>query len=295
MFHLFNIDSSNAGKLSPLLYPHEIEKLQKTNSQETAFSIGASIFSKPVGVINAVSDPTTDIPIIEKLFVIEKYRNSGIGTALLRAMEKRLAEKGFQKAGLVFFKPEKPPEFPLDFIAAKQGWSKPVLKTLFVKADERIRNAPWYNKFKLSPSYELFLWCRLSEEEKQDFKKSLEKDPCYPGYLSPFINEEKIEPVNSVGLKYKDELVGWIITERIDEDTILYSRGFIKSQLQKSGLYVILISQAVEYSYQNGIYNGIYYVDAKDSRMFNFVNRRMKDFVVSLKGKYFSYKHLDNK
>ncbi|NET42698.1 hypothetical protein [Okeania sp. SIO2B3] len=44
----------------------------------------------------------------------------------------------------------------------------------------------------------------------------------YPTSLSPFGNTPA-EPLNSLGLRYETQLVGWMVTHRVATDAIRYS------------------------------------------------------------------------
>ena len=52
---------------------------------------------------------------------------------------------------------------------------------------------------------------RVNPEERNRIIDQKEK---YPAVLSPFQEEERIEPSTPIGLRYNNEVVGWMITHR---------------------------------------------------------------------------------
>lgn len=81
--------------------------------------------------------------------------------------------------------------------------------------------APWLNKnYRFSPSFTFFPWQEITPEERLNLQKQQETSLWIPDELSPFKHEENLEPLNSLGLRYEGEVVGWVITHRLSPDTI---------------------------------------------------------------------------
>jgi hypothetical protein len=83
-------------------------------------------------------------------------------------------------------------------------------------------------------------------DECRAIERSQAASPCIPRDLYPFHPEEKSEPLNSLGLRYQGQVVGWLITHRLNSNTIRYSYGFIRQDLQKMGRLIFLIANAVQ-------------------------------------------------
>jgi hypothetical protein len=87
----------------------------------------------------------------------------------------------------------------------------------------------------LPSEYELFPWVELRPEERADILTRQRAAEWYPETLSPFPEEERIEPVSSLGLRFHGQVVGWCITHRMKPDTIRFFRLFIRRDLQPMG------------------------------------------------------------
>ena len=101
--------------------------------------------------------------------------------------------------------------------------------------------APWFHlKLNYPKDFKEFLWKTLKDSDRQYIRHN-EQQGRFPEFLSPLLEERTIEPMNSLGLRHKGEIVGWMVTHRIDIDTIRYSSLFIERSLQKRSLAMKLL------------------------------------------------------
>jgi hypothetical protein len=147
-------------------------------------------------------------------------------------------------------------------------------------------------KTKLPDSYSIFPWSEITEAERLALQKPEERFPWIPETLIPFIHEENFEPLNSLGLRYQGELVGWMITHRVSVDTIRYACGFLRPDLQKMGRFIPLLANAIHIQNKANILNCICVVSLQRNAMVNFVKKRMAPYLTSLKESQESYKLL---
>lgn len=293
MHTIEKVGSSNIHKYHGLTSVYSGNTLHNIVTNNSIAAIGASIFGKPVGLIWALPNTTeVDTPIIDKFFVIKKFRKKGIGSSLLQEMEKDLKQKGYKKVRCVFLRLENCDPHSRNINLTQLGWDEPSLESVIFKADLRIRNAPWFNNFKVPDDYGILLWKNISDTDKKKFRDQIEKDQWYPKNLSPFGPGKGVYSKSSVGMTYKGEFVGWLMTQHVNNEIISFSHGYVKPQLQKSARYLHLITAAVKYSAENNYTKGIFTVSMKDKRMYNFIKRRFKDYTYETKEKFATYKHL---
>lgn len=96
----------------------------------------------------------------------------------------------------------------LEGLLEKLHWGAPTLRMRICESDfESITRAPWMARRKFPPGYEVFPWVNLTAAEREDIVARKQEQEWYPDQLSPFWMEALLEPVGSLGLRYKGEIV----------------------------------------------------------------------------------------
>lgn len=264
-------------------FPTYQKQLQQLTSNTIA--IGASLFKQPIGLVLAEipSESEGRVGKVLSLFVKKSHRNKGIATKLLAALEAQLLDRGCQKIELVYMS-DKPSTMALEKILSKLNWEKPKSRMLVCKSTtEKIASAPWLQKFKLTSSYTILPWEELVPDCKQKILLQQEEKPWYPNSLDPFKNHEaRLEPLNSLCLLYHGDVVGWMITHRLNPETIRYTSLFVRKDLQKIGRAIPLLVEAIRRQVNSDIFNGIWSIERDNLPMINFVKRRFTPYLTSL-------------
>ncbi|MGK7941446.1 MAG: GNAT family N-acetyltransferase [Crocosphaera sp.] len=272
-------------------YPHYRQQLKKINRDSSIIALGAELNSQPLGLTLAKYNPKNNKGEICSLFVAPEYRQQGIGTKLLSTLEEKLVKQNCQEISLVYIPNQT--TLALKKILTNHHWSFPKPRMLIcVGTRESIENAPWLNfDTRLPTKYEIFPWVELSNTEKKLIKKSQEKSPWYPEILSPFKEEHLIEPINSLGLKYKNEVVGWLITHRINHETVRYTSLFVKKELQKLGRAIPLFTKAIKLQVnKTNTSQATFTVVLDNQAMIEFVKRRIKPYLASCRQSFITSK-----
>lgn len=292
MISFFRIESSNAYNFLSLTYSQFENKLINIDSEKYAFAIGAAIFNKPVGLVFASIDTQTDTGSIETLYVLENHRKQGIGSTLMKMIEKLLEGKECKKLQIKYRKPVNSKESFIEKIIKKSGWEKPLLKNCFFKLKNRqeILNELWMN-IPMPPSCQVFYWRDLKEEEirllKEEDKKTSEDDE----YLSPFMKED-FDPNTSLGLKHNGEIVGWNITRRLSDKVILFALICIKKEFRRGKFAPLLLAESIKKAYKNKFSKAIFTVDYKNKKMLRLSNKHLKKFSYEVREEFESEKYL---
>jgi uncharacterized membrane protein len=230
--------------------------------------------------------------ILLSVFVEPTYRFQGVGTDLMTRLEQELIFRGCTDAKLIYTSGQ-PTTPAFERLLQKCNWTPPKPRMLVCKSSiDKIVHAPWMQKTKLPDSYSIFPWSEITEAERLALQKPEERFPWIPETLIPFIHEENFEPLNSLGLRYQGELVGWMITHRVSVDTIRYACGFLRPDLQKMGRFIPLLANAIHIQNKANILNCICVVSLQRNAMVNFVKKRMAPYLTSLKESQESYKLL---
>jgi hypothetical protein len=125
----------------------------------------------------------------------------------------------------------------------------------------------WLEEYRKRPSeegYQLFLWSALHESERIQLLKQAEEN-AFPPSVSPFSDESHIEPLNSIGIRYKKQLAGWLITYRTDAETITYGSVFVYPEFRNTNILFALGSHSLALQQESKIPKGIVEINLQQS------------------------------
>jgi len=211
------------------------------NQKALLVGIGAIDQNKPVGLALAILDKPYGHANILDLYVDPSHRNQHIGRDLLLTLQQESIKQG---AGLfTYIYPLNEDYTPaLEKMIASCGWTK--ARPFLIKCHFNVFNfnIPWVMKstHTFPPGYSIFPWAELTRAERQDLeRRGRENEFAYA--VSPFANEAKITPLNSIGLRFQGRVVGWMICHQIAPDTIQYSALYVESTLKQHGLIMVTL------------------------------------------------------
>ncbi len=282
MYTISSLNNQTAKQYECLTFPSYQRQLQSIES--TTVAIGASLMQQPIGLALAEIKSESDdrSAKVLSLFVKERYRNSGIGTALMTKLEAKLLTKGCNKVELVYMS-DKPSTTALEKLLTKLNWGESQSRMLVCKSTtDKIATAPWLQKYKLASAYTLLPWVDLVPRHRQKIYQQQQEQEWYPETLNPFNNANQLEPLNSLCLLYHGDVIGWMITHRINPDTIRYTSLFIRQDLQKVGRAIPILANAIKRQVDSDIVNGIWTVAMDNDPMVQFVKRRLSPYLTSL-------------
>ncbi|MBA3602226.1 MAG: hypothetical protein H0W50_00955 [Parachlamydiaceae bacterium] len=140
-------------------------------------------------------------------------------------------------------------------IYAQAGWNPPfqhMARLFFYTADFHPIWLEEYRKLPLEKGYQLFPWRFLRTPEREMLVRQHEEN-AFPASISPFFEESRIEPLNSIGIRYNKKLAGWLITYRADAETISYSSVFVYPEFRNSYILLALGSHSLELQQQSNM------------------------------------------
>jgi hypothetical protein len=152
--------------------------------------------------------------------------------------------------------------------------------------------AHWIHEMRPGPGFELFPWTQLSLAERN---RLVEQKENYPAALTPFLKEERLEPCNSLGLRYENDVVGWMITHRTRLDTIQYSSLFVDPAVMRlqPGIGMAVLAKSVSLQIAAGVPRLIFMVNMDNPMGLNLIKRRIKPYLQSMVETRFSFKNLN--
>ncbi|NEP34047.1 GNAT family N-acetyltransferase [Moorena sp. SIO3B2] len=280
MYELTRIDKfGQAFFYQPLTFPLFRTKMRTLTPEGSMVAIGASYLNKPVGLVLAEILPDYNCTKILSIFVLPSHRRQGVGTALLSFLERELVVRGCTKAELFCelydFKIQSK-IFPLEALLQKCNWRLSNIELVYRSDLVKIFQASFMKKTKLLPSdMQIFSWEDITYKERLIIEQTQMDKSWIKETLYPFKYEENFEPLNSLGLRYRGEVVGWMLTERVAVDSILYNCMFVRKDLQKMGRAIALLIEAIKRQNKANIPNCIWEVNHKNTLMIRFIDRYM--------------------
>jgi GNAT superfamily N-acetyltransferase len=186
-------------------------------------------------------------PELLSVFVAPDSRGRGLATAMVDAIERAVAARGASSIEAVYMTGK--PSIPaVERIFEKRGWEPPALRTLTVRFTiQEAISTPWYGRTGLlPPGAEIFAWKDLTADERQELRASNERAPWIANSLQPWRHDSiGFDPVSSVGLRYRGEVVGWVINHQMDAQTVRFTCSFMRKDLSRRGRIVPLYSESI--------------------------------------------------
>ena len=221
------------------------------------------------------------IPILKEgeiisIFIQPEYRNRGIGTKLLAKGQEFLLSQEYKTLTFCYQK-EKEYSVFLEKILTKLNWSLPTPHTVDLYFIVKEFHPKWYRQYKLPKYLEIVSWFAMTEEEKE-FLMRMDEYEVIPSIVSPLHkNLESIEPINSLIMRYQGNLVGWIVSNRINYDTIQYSSLFFFPEWRNVGWFIFLLSKSIFLQQESLIPKAVLTINLEntDARWIHFVKEQL--------------------
>ncbi len=283
MYALNILEKSTTGKYEKFTFPCFRDLLRNIDGDRSVIAIAASHQEQPVGLALAQIRSDSKSAEVLSIFVEAAHRTKELGTALLKRLEQELRTRGCTTTEMVYMTGQ-PTTPALERLLQKCNWQPPHPRMLVCKGDYgKISLAPWIKKYSHLPSsYSIFPWQEITAQERQAIAQQQETQPWIPEDLIPFKHENNFEPLNSLGLRYQGQVVGWVINHRLSSDTIRYTCSFVRKDLQKMGRIISLYAEAAQRQYKANILQCIWTVPLQHESMVNFVKRHWAPYLNSL-------------
>ena len=260
---VYHLNSSNALDYNHLTYPSLQKRWQTQPPQGELTGLSASLDGAIVGFAISERLNPQQAEIIS-LFVLPEYRSQGIGTRLLAYLERELAQQGCVEI-ILSYSTSTLTNVALEPLLQKLHWQSPQINLVLGKtATEKIAPAPWLNKYPLPPAFEVFPWLDAGLS------------------LPPNIEAHRLEPLNSLGLRYRGEVIGWVLTHRVAPDTIRYTAVSIAQAFEQRGRGVSLLAEAIRRQVDSGVPYLTGSVSYRYPRLLKFVERHLTPYLTGV-------------
>jgi len=287
-----NLTTANSEMFSVLTYKHY--KKQLTELKKTA-AIGAVIGGFiPAGLVLISLPEKKDYPAkILSLFISENSRRQGIGRELLQRAQETIKELGYTKMRIVFSKNR---TGDLGQLLASKEWKEPIDNFFIynVCVKDVLEQSSWIRNDYIRPEFEIFPWAELRDDERIKLCADKEKKECeWAGFQPPINPEEKFELINSLGIRSKNGLAGWITYQENNKMTKACSLLYVMKKYRRSTLAIGLIIESFCLQVDAGIPNVSCIIKTENLPMLNLYRKRFDFATISVSQTMISEKEFE--
>jgi GNAT superfamily N-acetyltransferase len=244
---------------------------------------GAVLFQESVGFVFAELKESFRAAVIRSIAVAPEQRRIGIGSALLRLVERELIRRGCGVAEVIYMSGRSSTP-AVEGLLRSAGWPAATPRLMICTSDfELLSSAPWMAPTDFPAGFDVFRWDELTAFERADVLECQEREPFFPEALSPFAHEDVAEPACSFGLRFKGRVVGWCLVQQFGEDTLRCGSLFVRKEFEAQARAVALLARSVHATPQTGRPHFIFDVSFERPRMIQFVRRRMAPYLKSIR------------
>ena len=216
----------------------------------------------PVGTASWEIDDTR--AHLRSVFVEPAYRGRGVAGALLDATHRYVRRGGARVIDAMY----EGPAPALERALAKAGWRWPMPGMLVCRASKAVMRGRWA-RARPPRDVTLFPWAALSSDAAARVRAGE-----HPEALSPFTAEPS-DDVTSVGARAGPDIVGWLITHRVERDVVRYSRLFVRPERRHGLLGLALVAEAMRRQDAAAIPFATFGVRSDNQTMRRFVERSL--------------------
>lgn len=250
--------------------------------KENALVFAAFEEDVPIGWIITYIYPTMKEALMTSLEVIPGHQNKGIGSKLMRHLIEHLKSLEFR---ILNFQYNDCPY--MEKMLQQTGWEPTTLlmRRYFFDESSFLNESAlpdWYFSPlpKLSQDFSLFLWSEALPKEIETAKDWAKSNPPIQQY-SPFDDEHPFDPITSLGLRYKGELAGWMVTHRLKPQLLRYTGFYVVPEVRGIGPAVCMLKESIRRHIENDVHTvGMMEINFKlaPSRWIQFIEKRLEPF-----------------
>lgn len=187
-------------------------------------------------------------PEILSLFVGSAHRTKGLAGALLAAAESHLRERGERFVHGIYMTGQ-PSIAVLEGMLSRRGFSAPSFRFASARFTQaKLREAEWIQRLPRIKGYETVPWHELRDEETRDALERHQAQPWIPDSLRFWLfSPEMADRATSLGIRYKGELVGWVLNHAYrDTGALRFSTVFVRWDLARLGMALPAVARSIE-------------------------------------------------
>lgn len=257
-------------------------------------AIGLMYRNKPVGIAVSANYEDLGFATLFSINIEEAHRDLARAVDMVKEIELEVKRQEATIITFFFRKGDLDSQF-LESLLAVCEWSGPKAHTLRYFFDCYTFSPKWFQQeLKLPKHYEIFPWKQLKKTEREQLEAQYEEG-YYSESVYPFEGEETIEFSNSLGLRSKGRVIGWVVTHRIAPDTIKYSCLYIQPEFQFLGASGKLLAESIKLQQKSSKRWSVFeiFLDENNRSWFKFIQKRLAPYALETDLIFQSWKALN--
>lgn len=271
------VDAWRAHLYAPMTFPFYRALLFADPGRRLA--LGATLEGEPAG-LGLVERGIEGRAHLRSLYVTDTLRGRGLATALLERLEEETRAAGDVELSAVWMAGQTSTP-AVERVLAKRDWTPPALRMYVLRCDHpSIDRARWMTR-RLDAGVETFLWKDLTATEREALIRRQETQPV-SREVFPFNFSPQFEPHTSLGVRWRGEVVGWVVNHRFDPKTLRFTCSYLRDELQGRGRLVAVYAEVINRMRPLGLSEAIWSVPVEFPRMVAFTRRHLMPYATSI-------------
>lgn len=243
---------------------------------------GAMHEGTPVGLALGTLATDRKPATVHSLGVVPEHRRSGLGTALLAALERNLQQRDASSVQ-ASYRSNLEHRAALERIAEKRRWEAPrAVRRLYRSRLDTIRDAPLLDANALPEGFALFDWRDVTPDERDAIRRRQDgaEAAAHPEALDPFQLPDRVDGQCSVGVRRNGEVAGWMVVHRLGDDLMQYTSLFVRPTVHRHQVARVLLAEAIRRQiHRTNATRGVWMVDLANAPILRFIDRHLRAHV----------------
>lgn len=224
---------------------------------------------------------------LEYVYVLPKYRRSGIALELLRKLEEEIVGMDCKAIFAIFLRDAQDvsgSDMTFSFLKAA-GFEPPVpASTVFRCLCEDLCAVYWVRNYPLKElyekdsitheQYEIFKWNLLNEDDTRYLLENSGKE--YPKWANPLERDAYIRKDLSLGIRHMGRLAGWVVTEHYGGEELYFRASFINEAHRGTKLYLYVFATIMQMQRAVGIRYTSTHIETENKSMQRFMKHALE-------------------
>jgi hypothetical protein len=245
MYSFIKLDQPSFFLYQQLIPENILHRIETLTPEYTLIAFGAIDQNQsPLGICLAIIDNPLRFLEVLHIEVKKEHQNQHIGRTLLASVQNEGKKHNILFSSFIYQK-NSIKSFPIEKILQVNQWKGPRPFLIQANFDTLAFDPPLLNLNLSYPiGYKEFLWKDLKEKQREDLLYR-EYQGHFSKAISPFKEESNIEMTNSLGLEYKDRVIGWMITHRVSPEIVRYTALYVEPSHKSKGPIIKLLTDSM--------------------------------------------------
>jgi GNAT superfamily N-acetyltransferase len=231
------------------------------------------------------------------VFVEPEMRGGGLAGRLVQAVEQGAVDRGATRLTATYTA-GRSGVGRMERILADRGWQSPRAVSLSVRASvSAVLEAPQLDERRMRVvrrGLEFFPWAELDPAEAERVRRS-DAERCWiEPSLAPWKYDLRKVHRSSLGVRYRGEVVGWIVNHEVLPGVIRIAVGYMRPDLARRGRTLALYRESIEIMRETGCREYSFVTPMTYPPMIQFIRRWLAPFTLAIRESMATEKSLES-